>query len=235
MKDLGNAKKILGIVINRNRHENKLTMSQESYVNMVITKFGTKDAKSVTIPPYCPYESLNCHNSPKIDNEVREIRNILYANVIISIMFSTITTRPDLTYAISFLSRFMSNLERPHWAGLKWLLRDIAGTLNIGLTFEKRFKLLVTNIKKIYYYILFYIRNKLHYLEISITTYSYLRLNIEPSLVYERVLWLKEIIIELNFLQKVPIVLTYSQSVLLFSKNPVYHERSKHIEVKYSS
>lgn len=49
MKDLGNVKKILGMVINRNRKENILTITQETYLNKVITKFGMKEAKSVNI------------------------------------------------------------------------------------------------------------------------------------------------------------------------------------------
>lgn len=66
--------------------------------------------------------------------------NILHAKAIGSIMFSMITTRSNLAYAINFFSRFMSNLGKPHQAGLKWLLRYIAGTLNTGLTFEKRYE-----------------------------------------------------------------------------------------------
>lgn len=51
-------------------------------------------------------------------------------------MFSIVTTRPDLAYSVCFLSRFMSNLGKPHWAGLKWLLRYIDGTLRVGLVFK---------------------------------------------------------------------------------------------------
>lgn len=54
-------------------------------------------------------------------------------------MFSMIT-RPDLAYVISFLSRFMSNPEKLYWAWLKWLIRYIAGTLSIGLEFEKMYE-----------------------------------------------------------------------------------------------
>ncbi|KAL2534627.1 cysteine-rich RLK (RECEPTOR-like protein kinase) 8 [Abeliophyllum distichum] len=64
--------------------------------------------------------------------------NVPYANAIGSIMYSMITTRPDLAYAISFLSRFMSNPGKHHWIALKWLLRYLAGTVKRGLVFEKR-------------------------------------------------------------------------------------------------
>lgn len=50
MKDYGSAKKILGMVITRDRSENKLVISQEAYLNKVKTKFGMKRTKSVNEP-----------------------------------------------------------------------------------------------------------------------------------------------------------------------------------------
>lgn len=51
---------------------------------------------------------------------------------------SMIATRLDLAYTISFLSRFTSNLKKPYWARLKWLLRYVVGTLSTRLVFERR-------------------------------------------------------------------------------------------------
>jgi len=48
-----------------------------------------------------------------------------------------ISTRPDLDFSISMLSRFMSNPEKTHWDALKFLLRYINGSLNIGLNYMK--------------------------------------------------------------------------------------------------
>jgi len=64
--------------------------------------------------------------------------NILYAYVIGTIMYSMISTRPDLAYSISLLSRFMSNPRKIHWETLKYVLKYINGSLNIGLNFKKR-------------------------------------------------------------------------------------------------
>ena len=64
--------------------------------------------------------------------------NISYSNAIGTVMYSMISTRPDLAYSISLLSRFMSNPGKPHWLALKHLLRYINGSLNTGLCYEKR-------------------------------------------------------------------------------------------------
>lgn len=98
-----------------------------------------KEVKSANIP-LAAYMNLSHAQSPKIEIELREMKNQPYANTIGSVMFSMITTRPDLAYAMSFLNRFMSNPGKPHLTGLKWLLRYIARTLSTRLVVEKRFE-----------------------------------------------------------------------------------------------
>ncbi|KAL0294332.1 UNVERIFIED_CONTAM: Secreted RxLR effector protein [Sesamum angustifolium] len=48
-----------------------------------------------------------------------------------------VSTRPDIAYAISCLSRYMSNLGPSHWEALKRLLRYLNGSDNYGITFSK--------------------------------------------------------------------------------------------------
>lgn len=52
-------------------------------------------------------------------------------------MYVMISTRLDLAYTISLLSRFMSNLGIKHWHALKWLLRYISGSVNVGLCYMR--------------------------------------------------------------------------------------------------
>ncbi|XP_031279413.1 secreted RxLR effector protein 161-like [Pistacia vera] len=66
------------------------------------------------------------------------MENIPYSSAIGSVMYSMISTRPDLSFAISLLRRFMSNPGIEHWVTLKWLLRYINSTMHVGLDFCKR-------------------------------------------------------------------------------------------------
>ena len=50
MKDLGVAKKILGMRITRDMKNCKLTLSQGEYIEKVLERFGTKNAKIVSTP-----------------------------------------------------------------------------------------------------------------------------------------------------------------------------------------
>ncbi|KAI5682579.1 hypothetical protein M9H77_03807 [Catharanthus roseus] len=53
-----------------------------------------------------------------------------------SVMYSMISTRPDIAFSISLLSRLMSNPRRDHWTALKWLLRYLNETLDRGLHYH---------------------------------------------------------------------------------------------------
>ena len=46
-------------------------------------------------------------------------------------------------------------------------------------------------------------------------------------------MWLKGLLLELGLIQKEVVLYTDSQSAIHLCKNPVFHERSKHIQVKY--
>lgn len=50
MKDLGAAKKILGMEIHRDRPAGKLFLSQRKYINKVIERFGMQNCKPMTTP-----------------------------------------------------------------------------------------------------------------------------------------------------------------------------------------
>lgn len=49
MKELGEAKKILGIEICRNKQQRKLLLSQKSYLEKLVNKFHMLDAKEVNV------------------------------------------------------------------------------------------------------------------------------------------------------------------------------------------
>ncbi|KAL2542635.1 Reverse transcriptase Ty1/copia-type domain-containing protein [Abeliophyllum distichum] len=187
------------------------------------TKFGMRDAKCVNVP-LAGHMSISSAQSPKNQEEINEMEHIPYANAIGSVMYSMITTRLDLAYSISLLSRFISNPGKPHWAGLKWLLRHICGTLSTGLVYEKSDDMISLT----------------GYVDSDFagdrdqrksTTAFFFTLAITDAV--KEGLWLKGLLNELNISNNVVSLFIDSQSALMLCKNPVYHERSKHIEVKY--
>ena len=50
---------------------------------------------------------------------------------------------------------------------------------------------------------------------------------------FKEVIWLQGLLKEIHMLQGKVVVFSDSQSAIHLSKNPVYHERTKHVDVKY--
>lgn len=49
-----------------------------------------------------------------------------------------VNTRPDLSYSVGYVSRFMEKPTSEHLAAMKHILRYVAGTLNLGVEFRKK-------------------------------------------------------------------------------------------------
>jgi len=134
MKDLGEAKQILGMKITRDKQNQLLRLSQEDYIDKVLKRFNMKDAKFVTTP-LAKHFKLTKHLSPKIDKEKEYMTKVPYASVVGSLMYAMVCTRPDIAQAVGVVSRFMNNPGRGHWEAVKWILRYLRGTSHYSLCF----------------------------------------------------------------------------------------------------
>src|SRR3954451_14136078 len=69
MKDLGPAKKILGMEIKRDRKSSLLFLSQKKYIEKVLHRFNMHDAKSVSTP-IASHFKLSALQCPTSDDDV---------------------------------------------------------------------------------------------------------------------------------------------------------------------
>ncbi|KAJ4720895.1 Retrovirus-related Pol polyprotein from transposon TNT 1-94 [Melia azedarach] len=136
MKDLGKAKKILGMEIIRDRSVKTLLLTQEKYVKRVVHRFGMVESKSVQTPLATHFRLSSAH-SPKSEDKEQMMAKIPYAHAVGSLMYAMVYSRPDLAQPVSVVSRFMGNPGKEHWQAVKWILRYLNGTLNHGLWYEK--------------------------------------------------------------------------------------------------
>lgn len=137
MKDLGPVTKKLGIEIKRNRREGTLSLNKKSYALKILEKFAMSDAKSVSLP-LANHFKLSNNQCPKTEDELKRMARVLYSNAVGSVMYLMICSRPDLAFSISVLSRYMSNPCEVHWEAMKWLLRYIKGTCDLGIEYRKQ-------------------------------------------------------------------------------------------------
>src|SRR4051812_16240063 len=72
--------------------------------------------------------------------EEDEMSRVPYASAVGSLIYAMVCTMPDLAFAVSSVSRFMSNAGKQHWEAVKWIFRYLRETAKLGLEFCERKK-----------------------------------------------------------------------------------------------
>lgn len=52
-------------------------------------------------------------------------------------MYGMVCTCPDISLVVSVVSMYMECLGKVHWQTIKWILRYLRGTVDVGLMFNK--------------------------------------------------------------------------------------------------
>ncbi|RDY06522.1 hypothetical protein CR513_09476, partial [Mucuna pruriens] len=99
MKDLGEASFVLGIQILRNKSHGILRLSQENYISKVLERFDMKDSKPGNTP-IAKGDKFNPKQCPNNDLEINEMRKILYASIVGSLMYAQVYIRPDIAFVV---------------------------------------------------------------------------------------------------------------------------------------
>jgi hypothetical protein len=108
MKYLGDAKKILGMRITRDRKNRKLTLAQGEYTEKVLERFRMQNAKLVSTPLSSHFK-LTKEMCPKTQEEIKYMSKVPYSSAVGSLMYAMVFTRPDIAHAVGVVSRYMNN------------------------------------------------------------------------------------------------------------------------------
>ena len=246
MKDLGAARKILGIDIIRDRVHGTLKLSQADYMKKVLRTYNMENAKSVNTPIG---SHLKLKAATEEDLKAGDVCDeyVPYCNVVGSLMYGMIGTRPDLAYAVRLVSRFMSNPLKEHWEAVKWILRYIKGITEVCLKFKKgsEFKLYglcdsdyagdLDKRRSISSYAfvssggaISWKSNLQGVVALSTTEAEFLSMT-EAG---KEAIWLKGLSKDFCYKQELVELFCDSQSALALTKNNVHHERTKHMAKK---
>jgi hypothetical protein len=248
MKDLGHAQVILGIKIIRDRSKRQIMLTQSDYLHKVLDRFHVLNAKPSPMP-LGGHLDLTKAKMPLSKEEEGKMKTIPYDAAVGSVMYAMICTRPDLAFAISVLSRYMSEPCEKHWHAMKICLRYIAGTVDFGLVFgphtstselygyvDSDFASNKDNRKSTTSYVYTWCGNCVSWksqqqsiVALSSTEAEYIAAT-EAS---KEAIWLQGLLREIEGKNYVSKLHMDSQSALYLYKDPMYHERTKHIDVRY--
>ncbi|KAH9656608.1 hypothetical protein KPL70_022746 [Citrus sinensis] len=80
---------------------------------------------------------LSSSSCLKSQEERDYMAHVPYASAVGSLMYAMVCTRLDISQAVSMVSRYMHNPGKNHWLAVKWILRYLYGTFDVGLLFKK--------------------------------------------------------------------------------------------------
>lgn len=129
MKDLGEAAKCIGLEINRNLLSRNVSISQSSYAEFILKHFGMLDCNSVSTPMEQGFH-------PEVST--RPYCDVPYRQLIGSLMFLMVGSRPDLAYVVGNLSQHCEDPRQDHRLAGKRVLRCIRGTISTGVVLNGR-------------------------------------------------------------------------------------------------
>lgn len=250
MKDLGDAKKILGMEIQRDRAKGKVCLSQKAYLKKILAKFGISESTKSVSTPLAPHFKLNATMSPKSEEERKYMAQVPYANAVGSLMYAMVCTRPDISHAVSMVSRYMHAPGKGHWYAVKWILRYIYGTVDVGLEFSKDVN---NNQPCVGYvdsdyagdldkrrsttgYVFTLAGGPVSWRSILQSTVALSTTEAEYMAVteaFKEAIWLQGLLDDLGVVQEQIPVHCDSMSAIYLAKNQVHHARTKHIDVRF--
>ncbi|MCO5572538.1 hypothetical protein L7F22_026293 [Adiantum nelumboides] len=162
-------------------------------------------------------------------------------------MYAMIATHPDIAFAVGMVSRYMSNPSKKHWEAVKGIMRYLKHTKSMHICYGSQ-DLSVRGYTDTDYagdldtrrstssYVftltggaISWLSRLQDYITQSTTKAEYVAAN-EAC---KEAIWLGRLVADLGIKVEMPELYCDSQSVVQLAKNPVFHSKTKHIDVKY--
>ena len=107
MTDLGEPKNFLGMIIKRNREKSEMKIQQQKYTKIMLEKFNMQESKPQSILMVTLEVARRKIQKADENQNLKEkvTRNFPYREAIGSLLYLAGATRPDITFAVNYLSR----------------------------------------------------------------------------------------------------------------------------------
>ncbi|CAM8916933.1 unnamed protein product [Rhodiola kirilowii] len=158
-------------------------------------------------------------------------------------------TEPNLAHSVSAVSKYMATPGKAHWHDVRWLLKYVKGSLNKGLMFgqsNSATDMVVGYVDSDFVDIIDTRESQTGYVFTIYGTAVSWRASLQGMVTLstteaefvavteavKEALWIKGVLGELGYSQDCIRICCDSQGAIHLSKHQVFHERSKHIDVK---
>ncbi|CAL9010760.1 unnamed protein product, partial [Prunus brigantina] len=219
MSDLGLLHHFLGMGVTQT--EGSIFIHQKKYALTLLDKFGLKDCKSVSTPLVATDKLQREDGSEAADES-------LYRKIVGSLLY-LIATRPDIMFSASLLARFMHNPSKMHYEAAKRVLRYIQGTIDYGIEYVIGKSALLVG-----YCDSDWSGSEEDMKRTSGYAFSFGSGAFSWASVKQHTVWLRFVLEDFGEEQTAATtVFCDNTSAITMAKNPVFHQRSKHIKRKF--
>ncbi|KAK1618915.1 hypothetical protein QYE76_024432 [Lolium multiflorum] len=241
VKDLGKLHYFLGLEVTHD--DTGLSLTQKKYSQDLLRRAGMLDSKPA-MTPMSTVDVLTAADGVLLSSEDATE----YRSVVGGLQYLTIT-RPDISYAVNRVCQYLHSPRDPHWAAVKRILRYIRHTPSYGLRLRSAPSALLSAFSDADWagspddrrstggYAVFFGPNLIAWSARKQATVS--RSSTEPEYkavanATAEIIWVQSLLRELRIPQaRAPVLWCDNIGATYLSSNPVFHARTKHIEVDY--
>jgi hypothetical protein len=246
MTDLGILRSFLGMRIIQNEETGCITVDQENFARSILETAHMDECKSVSTPTG---EKLTQNMCPTSQEEKDFMAKIPYRQVVGKLIYLMTGTRPDIAYAVGEVSKFCANPGRSHWTAVKRILRYLRGTVDRGITFSRRGNSNLIGFcdadwagdkdtrRSTTGYIFQLANGPISWKSKRQPTVALSTCEAEYmacAAAVQEAIWLRLLMNDLDMVQgDATVIHNDNQGTIALSKDPVYHARSKHIDIRH--
>jgi hypothetical protein len=239
MKDLGLMHYFLGLEVWQSPE--RIFLNQGKYTVEILKRFDMLECKPMNTPMEAKLKLL-------VDTSSKLIDAILYRQIIGSLMYLT-NTRPDICFAVNTLSQFLVEPRRVHLVAAKHVMRYLEGTIDYDLSYDRDHDFTLSGYTDADWAgsvsdrkstsgccfslgsaMISWQSRKQSSIALSTAEAEY----IATCSASCEAIWLRKLLTSLFDLEmRATLILCDNQSCIKMTENHVFHDRSKHIEIRY--
>jgi len=232
----------VGLEITRLK-DNSIFISQSNYTSQLLKKFCLENTTPISIP-----EDPNCDLTME-SGSILEEGQVPYRQAIGSLMFLAVVSRPDISHAVGVVSRYADKYTMAHWNAVKRILKYLKKTVSFGITYSQD---KIHNLagfsdadfagdrqtrKSTSGYVfkmcngpVTWSSRRQQSVSLSTTESEY----IAASEATKEAVWLYQLLSDIGETVPKPVkIYIDNQSAIRLIKNPEFHNRTKHIDIRF--
>ncbi|GKB94602.1 putative ribonuclease H-like domain-containing protein [Tanacetum coccineum] len=238
MSSMGELTFFLGLQVKQK--EDGIFISQDKYVGEILKKFGFSSIRTASTP-------METNKALTKDEDGEDVDVHLYRSMIGSLMYLT-SSRPDIMFSVCACSRFQVQPKVSHLNAVKRIFRYLKGQPKLGLWYPKDSPLILEAFSDSDYAgasldrksttggcqflgsrLISWQCKKQTVVANSTTEAEY----IAASHCCGQVLWIQNQMLDYGFNFMQTKIHVDNESAICVIKNPVYHSKTKHIEIRH--